>query len=83
MGVFELPLFAQGTLAVAEAVAGVTDAGGTTVVGGGDSVSAAELAGVSHRLSHMSTGGGASLEFLAGAVLPGVAALDLKEGSEG
>lgn len=83
MGVFELPLFAQGTLAVAEAVAGVTDAGGTTVVGGGDSVSAAELAGVSQRLSHMSTGGGASLEFLAGAVLPGVAALDLKEGSEG
>ncbi len=83
MGVFELPLFAQGTLAVAEAVAAVTDAGGTTVVGGGDSVSAAELAGVSQRLSHLSTGGGASLEFLAGAVLPGVAALDLKEGSEG
>lgn len=83
MGVFELPLFAQGTLAVAEAIAAVTDAGGTTVVGGGDSVSAVELAGVSQRLSHMSTGGGASLEFLAGAVLPGVAALDLKEGSEG
>jgi len=83
MGVFEMPPFAEGTLAVAQAVARVTDEGGTTVVGGGDSVAAAEQAGVSQRLSHVSTGGGASLEFLAGAVLPGVAALDLREGSEG
>jgi phosphoglycerate kinase len=80
MGVFEMDPFAQGTLALAEAVAKVTDAGGTTVIGGGDSVSAAEKAGVTERLSHVSTGGGASLEFLAGSVLPGVAALDLKPG---
>ncbi len=78
MGVFEMPSFAGGTLAVAEAVASVTDEGATTVVGGGDSASAAEAAGVADRLSHISTGGGASLEFLSGAVLPGVAALDEK-----
>lgn len=78
MGVFEMPPFAGGTLAVAEAVAAVTDEGGTTVVGGGDSAAAAEEAGVADRLSHISTGGGASLEFLSGAVLPGVAALDEK-----
>jgi phosphoglycerate kinase len=76
MGVFEMANFAGGTLAVAQAVAAVTDAGGTTVVGGGDSVSAAEKAGVVDRLSHVSTGGGASLQFLSGAELPGVAALD-------
>ena len=76
MGVFEMSPFAGGTLAVAEAVAAVTDEGGTTVVGGGDSASAAEEAGVVDRLSHVSTGGGASLEFLSGAILPGVAALD-------
>ncbi len=75
MGVFEMEPFAEGTLAVAQAVAHVTDAGGTTIVGGGDSVAAAEKAGVTARLSHVSTGGGASLEFLAGSVLPGVAAL--------
>jgi phosphoglycerate kinase len=83
MGVFEMPPFAGGTLAVAQAVAGVTDAGGTTVVGGGDSVSAAEQAGVIERLSHVSTGGGASLQFLSGAALPGVAALDQVQGGEG
>lgn len=81
MGVFEMPPFAAGTLAVAQAVARVTDAGGITVVGGGDSVAAAEQAGVSDLLTHVSTGGGASLEFLAGAELPGVAVLDIKEGS--
>lgn len=82
MGVFEMDPFAQGTLAVAEAVAQVTDAGGITVVGGGDSASAAEKAGVVHRLTHVSTGGGASLEFLAGSVLPGVAVLDSQQGEE-
>jgi len=81
MGVFEMPPFAGGTLALAEAVAAVSDRGGTTVVGGGDSASAAEQAGVADRLTHVSTGGGASLEFLSGAVLPGVAALDKREGS--
>ena len=80
MGVFEMEPFAEGTLVVARAVAEVTDAGGVTVVGGGDSVSAAEKAGVTERLSHVSTGGGASLEFLAGSVLPGVAALDSRAG---
>lgn len=81
MGVFELNPFSGGTLAVAEAVARVTEEGGITVVGGGDSAAAAEMAGVANRLSHISTGGGASLEFLSGAVLPGVAALDAREGS--
>ncbi len=82
MGVFELPPFAGGTIAVACAVASVSDEGGTTVVGGGDSASAAEQAQVAHRLTHVSTGGGASLEFLSGSVLPGVAALDTREGGE-
>ncbi len=76
MGVFEMAPFSGGTLALAHAVAGVTEQGGITVVGGGDSAAAAEQAGVVASLSHVSTGGGASLEFLAGAVLPGVAALD-------
>ncbi len=82
MGVFEMDPFSEGTLEVARAVAAATDAGGTTVVGGGDSVSAAEKAGVSDRLSHVSTGGGASLELLAGSVLPGVATLDAKIGED-
>lgn len=76
MGVFEIDAFAGGTIAVAEAVADACDAGAVGVLGGGDSASAAERAGVAGRLTHVSTGGGASLEFLAGAVLPGVAALD-------
>ena len=75
MGVFELQPFSAGTLAVAEAAAEVTDAGAVTILGGGDSAAAAEAARVTHRLTHVSTGGGASLEFLSGARLPGVDAL--------
>ncbi|HSW29994.1 MAG TPA: phosphoglycerate kinase [Longimicrobiales bacterium] len=76
MGVFEVGAFAEGTLAVARSVAEACDGGAVGVVGGGDSVAAAEKAGVAERVSHVSTGGGASLEFLAGAELPGVAALN-------
>jgi phosphoglycerate kinase len=75
MGVFEVGAFARGTLGIAEAVARACDSGAVGVVGGGDSAAAADQAGVAGRLSHVSTGGGASLEFLTGAVLPGVAAL--------
>ena len=76
MGVFEMPAFAKGTLAVAEALAARTAAGATTIIGGGDSVAAVEQAGLAAQMSHISTGGGASLELLEGKVLPGVAALD-------
>ena len=72
MGVFEIDQFAQGTIGVAKAVAGVK---GTTIIGGGDSVAAIHKAGLADRVSHISTGGGASLEFLGGQTLPGVAVL--------
>lgn len=76
MGVFELDCFAAGTLALAEEMADAADKGCFVLVGGGDSVSAANKAGVASRMSHISTGGGASLEFLSGLTLPGVAALE-------
>jgi phosphoglycerate kinase len=75
MGVFEEPPFDQGTLGVARAVAEAADRGATVIVGGGDSVSAVQRAGVADRLTHISTGGGATLEFLSGDPLPGVEAL--------
>ncbi len=78
MGMFEEKPFDKGTVAIAEAVAKVTDAGATSIVGGGDSVSAVNQAGLNDKISHISTGGGATLEFLAGDELPGVAALDDK-----
>lgn len=78
MGVFEMPAFAKGTLEVAKAVAAATDAGAVSVVGGGDSVAAVHQSGVAGRISHISTGGGASLEFLGGRKLPGVEALTEK-----
>lgn len=78
MGMFEEKPFDEGTVAIARAVADATDKGATSIVGGGDSVAALKEAGVEDRISHVSTGGGATLEFLAGDVLPGVAALDDK-----
>jgi len=72
MGVFEIEAFANGTNQIARAVA---DVKGTTIIGGGDSIAAVKKAGIADRITHISTGGGASLEFLGGRTLPGVAAL--------
>ncbi|MDJ0581225.1 phosphoglycerate kinase [Crocosphaera sp.] len=76
MGVFEFDKFAAGTEAIARTLAELTGTGTTTIIGGGDSVAAVEKVGVAEKMSHISTGGGASLELLEGKVLPGIAALD-------
>jgi len=78
MGVFEEPPFDEGTIGIAHTVAEAADRGATVIVGGGDSVAAVSQAGVADRITHVSTGGGATLEFLAGEELPGVAALSDK-----
>jgi len=76
MGVFEIPRFAEGTFGIARAVA---ESEGVTIIGGGDSVAAINQSGLAEKITHISTGGGASLEMLEGIELPGVAALDDKE----
>ncbi len=76
MGVFEMPNFAKGTLALGEFLATLSDA--TTIVGGGDSVAAAKQLGIADKLSHVSTGGGSSLEYLEGKTLPAIAVLSEK-----
>jgi len=78
MGVFEMSNFAKGTLAIGEELVKVTENGGTTIVGGGDSTAAVQQLGVADKLTHISTGGGASLEYLEGKELPGIAAITEK-----
>jgi phosphoglycerate kinase len=83
MGVFEIPVFGAGTRAVANVLAERADAGATVVVGGGDSVAAIQQQGLAERMTHISTGGGASLEFLEGRELPGIAVLQDRSAGEG
>jgi phosphoglycerate kinase len=78
MGVFEFEKFSKGTVAIARLVAETTDKGAVSVIGGGDSVAAIEQAGLANKMTHISTGGGASLEFLEGKILPGIACLQEK-----
>jgi phosphoglycerate kinase len=78
MGVFEMPAFAKGTLEIAKSVAASTDDGAVSIIGGGDSVAAVQQAGLASKISHISTGGGASLEYLGGRKLPGIEALTNK-----
>jgi len=80
MGIFEKDAFAKGTFEIARILAEATDKSCISIVGGGDSASAVSSAGLSDRMSHVSTGGGASLEFLEGKTLPGVAALTSRGG---
>ena len=76
MGVFETPPFHEGTMAIAHSMAAATKSGSVTVVGGGDSAAAMNMAGLEREVSHVSTGGGAALKLLEGKVLPAIAALD-------
>jgi phosphoglycerate kinase len=78
MGVFEFDKFAKGTTAIAKMVAEATGKGAVSVIGGGDSVAAVEKAGLAGKMTHISTGGGASLEFVEGKTLPGIACLQDK-----